>query len=47
MAELCVEIHLKIIKVKDEYYDELRRPVYITPTSYLELIKLYIEMLKF
>lgn len=30
----------------DKYYDELRRRNYVTPTSYLELLKLYIDMMK-
>lgn len=29
----------------DEFYNELRRRNYTTPTSYLDLIKTYIEML--
>ena len=30
----------------ERFFDEMKRKVYITPTSYLELIKLYIAMLK-
>jgi len=29
-----------------KFFEERRRRVYITPTSYLELLKLYIDMLK-
>jgi len=30
----------------ERFFEEMKRKVYITPTSYLELIKLYISMLK-
>lgn len=30
----------------EAFYNELRRRNYTTPTSYLELIKIYLEMLK-
>lgn len=36
-----------MIDVSDQFYNELRRKNYVTPTSYLELIKLYKEMMKY
>lgn len=36
-----------MIDVSDSFYAELRRKNYVTPTSYLELLKLYIEMMKY
>lgn len=46
LSQLSVEIHQEVCKLSEQFYDELRRRIYITPTSYLELLKLYIEMLK-
>ncbi len=45
IGELCVEIHLHVTEVSERYYQELRRRYYTTPTSYLELISLFITML--
>ena len=41
-----MEIHTNVIINSDKFFEENRRRNYVTPTSYLELIKLYIEMLK-
>ncbi|XP_073398257.1 dynein axonemal heavy chain 6 [Dendrobates tinctorius] len=45
LSEMCVEIHVSITEMADRYYAELRRRYYTTPTSYLELINLYLSML--
>jgi dynein heavy chain len=42
---MCVEIHTSATVECQRFYDELRRRTYTTPTSYIELIKLYIKML--
>uniref|UniRef100_A0A8C8RRN0 Dynein axonemal heavy chain 6 n=1 Tax=Pelusios castaneus TaxID=367368 RepID=A0A8C8RRN0_9SAUR len=42
---MCVDIHLSVTEMADRYYAELRRRYYTTPTSYLELINLYLSML--
>ncbi|XP_028284655.1 dynein heavy chain 6, axonemal [Parambassis ranga] len=42
---LCVEIHVSVTDMAERYYLELRRRYYTTPTSYLELINLYLSML--
>ncbi len=47
LAEMCVFVHNSVIEYSDSFYSELRRKNYVTPTSYLELLKLYIEMMKY
>jgi dynein heavy chain len=41
-----VNVHSDVKDFSDNFYDELRRRNYVTPTSYLELLKLYIDMMK-
>jgi dynein heavy chain len=41
-----VFIHESVKDASDLYFAELRRRNYTTPTSYLDLIKTYVEMLK-
>ena len=43
LSSLSVEIHNTVREFSDKFYNELRRKNYVTPTSYLELMKLYIE----
>ena len=47
LCQMSVEIHNSVSVAPDKYYAELRRRNYTTPTSYLDLIKTYIEMLKY
>jgi dynein heavy chain, axonemal len=44
---MSVSIHQSVSEASDRYFAELRRKNYTTPTSYLDLIKTYVEMLKF
>ncbi|XP_030047949.1 dynein axonemal heavy chain 6 [Microcaecilia unicolor] len=44
-SHMCVEIHLSVTEMAERFYTELRRYYYTTPTSYLELINLYLSML--
>nr|XP_055061459.1 dynein axonemal heavy chain 6 isoform X1 [Misgurnus anguillicaudatus] len=44
-SEMCVEIHVSVTDMAERFYSELRRYYYTTPTSYLELINLYLSML--
>ncbi|KAK2908777.1 hypothetical protein Q8A67_004614 [Cirrhinus molitorella] len=44
-SEMCVEIHVSVTDMAERFYSELRRHYYTTPTSYLELINLYLSML--
>ncbi|XP_010633543.1 dynein heavy chain 6, axonemal [Fukomys damarensis] len=45
LSLMCVSVHLSVSQMADRYYAELRRRYYTTPTSYLELISLYLSML--
>ncbi|KAH3860157.1 hypothetical protein DPMN_023048 [Dreissena polymorpha] len=45
LSEMCVEIHMSVTDMADRFYRELKRKYYTTPTSYLELINLYLSML--
>ena len=47
LCQMSVSIHNSVSAASDRYFAELRRKNYTTPTSYLDLIKTYIEMLKF
>lgn len=46
LASMSVIIHSDVKTYSERFYDELRRKNYVTPTSYLELLKLYIDMMK-
>lgn len=45
LSIMCVNVHLSVSNMAEHYYAELRRRYYTTPTSYLELIQLYLSML--
>ncbi|XP_019622649.1 PREDICTED: dynein heavy chain 6, axonemal-like [Branchiostoma belcheri] len=45
ISEMCMEIHVSVTDMSERFYAELRRRYYTTPTSYLELINLYLSML--
>ncbi|XP_066516038.1 dynein axonemal heavy chain 6 isoform X2 [Hoplias malabaricus] len=45
LSQMCVEIHMSVTDMAEQFYSELRRRYYTTPTSYLELINLYLSML--
>nr|XP_046259789.1 dynein axonemal heavy chain 6 isoform X2 [Scatophagus argus] len=45
-SAMCVEIHISVTEMAERFYSELRRRYYTTPTSYLELINLYLSMLE-
>ena len=42
---MCMVIHTTVEEKSNEFYDKLRRKVYTTPKSYLDLIQLYITSL--
>ncbi|CAM39839.2 putative dynein heavy chain [Leishmania braziliensis MHOM/BR/75/M2904] len=46
LPQLCVHVHAATIEMAQQYYDELRRRYYITPTSYLEFIETYKALLQ-
>lgn len=45
LCQASVEIHLSVSVASADFYTELRRRNYTTPTSYLDLVKTYKEML--
>jgi dynein heavy chain, axonemal len=45
LATMCVQIHQDVQDVSAEFFEELRRHNYTTPTSYLELLNSYTKML--
>ena len=45
IAEMCVDIHTSVSSMAERFFAELKRRYYTTPTSYLELINLYLSML--
>ncbi|XP_047601385.1 dynein axonemal heavy chain 6 isoform X2 [Lutra lutra] len=45
LSLMCVNVHLSVATMAERYYTELRRRYYTTPTSYLELINLFLTML--
>ena len=44
LAKIAVTMHNDVIENADLFYEELKRKYYITPTSYLELLKTYIDL---
>ncbi|XP_059155726.1 dynein axonemal heavy chain 6-like isoform X2 [Physella acuta] len=46
VSEMCVDIHMSVTAMAERFYNELKRRYYTTPTSYLELINLYLSMLQ-
>ena len=46
LSTMCTRMHMTVKVETDRYFHELKRYNYTTPTSYLELIKLYTEVLK-
>mmetsp|Transcript_30720 Transcript_30720/g.59916 ORF Transcript_30720/g.59916 Transcript_30720/m.59916 type:complete len:4305 (+) Transcript_30720:116-13030(+) len=41
VVDVCVDMQERVVQTTQEYYDSLRRYNYVTPTSYLELIKMF------
>ncbi|KAG5498459.1 hypothetical protein JIQ42_03265 [Leishmania sp. Namibia] len=46
LPQLCVDVHASTTEMARQYYDELHRRYYITPTSYLEFIETYKALLQ-
>lgn len=46
LAQICVTIHESVDNMSDRLYNEYRRHFYTTPSSYLELLKLYHSLLE-
>ncbi|GBF88264.1 dynein heavy chain axonemal protein, partial [Raphidocelis subcapitata] len=45
LAQACVELHTSVEEAAARFYAQLRRRVYTTPKSYLDMISLYLELL--
>jgi dynein heavy chain len=43
LAEMCMRIHTSVEHMSTVFYESLRRRVYTTPKSYLDLISLYLQ----
>lgn len=46
LCTMAVTIHRSVEDATARFYEQLKRRNYTTPTSYLELIKLYVDMLR-
>jgi dynein heavy chain len=46
LSKACCDVHQTVLKTSAVFLDKLRRNVYTTPKSYLDLISLYKEMLE-
>ncbi|XP_049961962.1 dynein axonemal heavy chain 6-like [Schistocerca serialis cubense] len=46
LSTMCVTIHESVAQMTIRFYNEMRRYYYTTPSSYLELLKLYLTMLQ-
>ena len=46
LADMCVRIHTSVSDASDRFFAELCRRYYTTPKSYLDLINLYLQLLK-
>ncbi|XP_028170778.1 dynein heavy chain 3, axonemal [Ostrinia furnacalis] len=40
-VEMCQLFHMSVVALSDRFYSDQKRKVYVTPTSYLELIKAF------
>lgn len=45
IVSICVDMQQRVRNLTKKYYDELRKYYYVTPTSYLELIKTFKSLL--
>ncbi|CAE7211449.1 DNAH6 [Symbiodinium sp. KB8] len=46
VAQACCFVHQEVIRTSAVFEERLRRKVYVTPKSYLDLISLYLEMIQ-
>jgi dynein heavy chain len=44
-VDICVDMQMRVIKLRNRYQEELRRYYYVTPTSYLELLGILKKLL--
>ncbi|KAL0892691.1 hypothetical protein ABMA27_014410 [Loxostege sticticalis] len=43
-VEMCQLFHMTVVQLSDRFYSDQKRKVYVTPTSYLELIKAFMSL---
>lgn len=43
---MCVEVHNSVRQATKDFWEEMKRRYYVTPSSYMELIRIYSKMLK-
>ena len=46
VVDTCVYIHQSVERKSKQFFDELRRFNYVTPTSYLELLQTFMRLVK-
>jgi dynein heavy chain len=46
LSEMCMRIHLSVEETAEAFWQSLRRRIYTTPKSYLDLISLYLKVLE-
>lgn len=46
LSEMCMKIHISVEEMSEQFFASLRRRVYTTPKSYLDLINLYLKVLE-
>lgn len=46
LAQMCMKIHTSVEEASEKFWNELRRRIYTTPKSYLDLISLYLNTLE-
>lgn len=46
LSNASVQLHQTVREASEDYFTELRRKNYVTPTSYLELVATFVEELK-
>ena len=45
LVDICVDMQMRVTKLRNRYEEELRRYYYVTPTSYLELLSILKKLL--
>lgn len=45
LSQMCPEVHLGATEKGDQFFQELRRTVYTTPKSFLDLLNLFVSAL--
>ena len=41
ISKVCVHIHMTLIKIISKYYDDHKKYYYVTPSSYIDLLKTF------